>query len=47
MHAATGRTNGFGAQAFQDALEPFKVANFEFDFGFVRHGISSSGENGE
>ena len=41
MNAAACRTDGFGAQAFQDALEGFEVADFEFNFGFVRHGIPS------
>ena len=47
MNAAGCRTHGLGAEAFQDALESFKVANFKFNFSFVRHGIPSLGENRE
>jgi len=46
VNAAGCRANGLGAQAFQDALEGFEVADFKFNFGFVRHGIPSLGEIG-
>ena len=47
MNSPSGRTHGLGSQAFQDALEGFEIANFKFDFGFVRHGSSVISENGE
>jgi hypothetical protein len=38
MDASGGGANGLGAQTFEDALEGLEVADFEFDFGLVRHG---------
>jgi len=46
VNAAGCRTNGLGAQASEDPLEGFEVANFKFNFDFVRHGIPSLGEIG-
>src|ERR1700682_6250305 len=45
MDSAGCRTDGFGAQAFQNALEGFEVADFEFNFRFVRHGYSVTERN--
>lgn len=47
MNSPGGRAHGLGTQALQDVLEGVEVANFKFDFGFVRHGSSAIGENGE
>src|ERR1700732_2035378 len=41
MNAPGRRTHGLGAKAFQNALEGFEIANFKFNFSFVRHGIPS------
>ena len=41
MNPAGGGADRLGAQAFQDALEGFEVANFKFNFGFVRHELFS------
>ncbi len=41
MNATTRRTDRLASQTFQDALEGFEVGDFEFNFGFVRHGIPS------
>ena len=38
MHAPSAGADGLGAEAFENPLQGFDVADPEFDFGFVGHG---------